>query len=162
MCDGPDFFLALLAILFPPVAVWVKRGICSADSLINFALLCLGYVPGLIHAWYIISKYPSEYEAIPDSERGGATVVTYYYVQPGSTPPPSSVPVHPSAAAHSSTYGTTGNTGSTSAPAPKSKGAAKPSARAPAPAPNGESSAQHDVPPSYADVIKGDHKVQTK
>jgi uncharacterized membrane protein YqaE (UPF0057 family) len=32
-------------------AVWVKRGICSADSFINIALCCLGYLPGLIHAW---------------------------------------------------------------------------------------------------------------
>jgi hypothetical protein len=31
--------------------VWVKRGICSADSFINIALCCLGYLPGLIHAW---------------------------------------------------------------------------------------------------------------
>ncbi|KAF8445474.1 hypothetical protein BGX38DRAFT_1194741 [Terfezia claveryi] len=43
MCST-DSFLALLAVLFPPLAVWVKRGICSADSLINFALCCLGYV----------------------------------------------------------------------------------------------------------------------
>lgn len=31
--------------------VWIKRGICSADSLINIALCCLGYLPGLLHAW---------------------------------------------------------------------------------------------------------------
>lgn len=39
MC-GSDIFLGILAILFPPLAVWVKRGICSADSLINIALCC--------------------------------------------------------------------------------------------------------------------------
>lgn len=37
MC-GSDIFLGLIAVLFPPLAVWVKRGICSADSLINIAL----------------------------------------------------------------------------------------------------------------------------
>lgn len=37
MC-GSDIFLGLVAIIFPPLAVWVKRGICSADSLINIAL----------------------------------------------------------------------------------------------------------------------------
>jgi uncharacterized membrane protein YqaE (UPF0057 family) len=37
MC-GSDIFLGLVAVLFPPLAVWVKRGICSADSLINIAL----------------------------------------------------------------------------------------------------------------------------
>jgi hypothetical protein len=31
--------------------VWIKRGICTADSLINIALCCLGYIPGLLHAW---------------------------------------------------------------------------------------------------------------
>lgn len=51
MCSS-DIFLALLALLFPPIAVWIKRGICSADSVINLALCCLGFVPGLIHAWY--------------------------------------------------------------------------------------------------------------
>ena len=70
MCDGPDFFLCILSILFPPIGgmsqptrhqhqdldahqftVWIKRGICSADSLINIALCCLGYIPGLLHAW---------------------------------------------------------------------------------------------------------------
>ena len=40
MC-GSDIFLGLIAILFPPIAVWVKRGICSADSLINIALCCM-------------------------------------------------------------------------------------------------------------------------
>lgn len=39
MC-GSDILLGLLAILFPPLAVWVKRGICSADSLINILLCC--------------------------------------------------------------------------------------------------------------------------
>jgi hypothetical protein len=31
--------------------VWIKRGICSADSFINIALCCLGWLPGLLHAW---------------------------------------------------------------------------------------------------------------
>lgn len=42
MC-GSDIFLGLVAILFPPLAVWVKRGICSADSLINIALCSKPY-----------------------------------------------------------------------------------------------------------------------
>lgn len=28
------------------------------DSLINILLCVLGYLPGLIHSWYIIAKYP--------------------------------------------------------------------------------------------------------
>ena len=68
MCSS-DCFLAVLAVLFPPLPgmtfhhvvwilisfrhltddtsrslVWVKRGICSADSLISLALCCLGWV----------------------------------------------------------------------------------------------------------------------
>lgn len=43
MC-GSDIFLGVIAILFPPIAVWVKRGLCSADSLINIAL-CSTYSP---------------------------------------------------------------------------------------------------------------------
>jgi uncharacterized membrane protein YqaE (UPF0057 family) len=46
MC-GSDIFLGLIAILFPPIAVWVKRGICSADSLINIALCCASTLPTL-------------------------------------------------------------------------------------------------------------------
>ncbi|KAM3424357.1 Plasma membrane proteolipid 3 [Cercospora zeina] len=85
MC-GSDIFLGLIAILFPPIAVWVKRGICSADSLINIALCCLAYLPGLLHAWYIISISPDptyEQVAQQDAERG---TVTYYYVQTTGQP----------------------------------------------------------------------------
>ncbi|KAJ3729566.1 UPF0057-domain-containing protein [Lentinula raphanica] len=50
-----DVFLYFLAILLPPVAVLLKRG-CAADFWINICLSILGYIPGIIHAWYIISK----------------------------------------------------------------------------------------------------------
>ncbi|KUI57490.1 Plasma membrane proteolipid 31 [Cytospora mali] len=71
MCTS-DLFLGLLALLFPPLPVWVKCGICSADSLLNILLCMLGYVPGLLHAWYIIAKYPEpvEYYGNTDSEGG--------------------------------------------------------------------------------------------
>ncbi|KAK9466494.1 hypothetical protein V1512DRAFT_271458 [Lipomyces arxii] len=55
-----DIILVLLAILFPPIPVWIKRGICSADSLINIALCMLGFIPGLLHSWYIIARFPEE------------------------------------------------------------------------------------------------------
>ncbi|KAL1955509.1 hypothetical protein VTO42DRAFT_8463 [Malbranchea cinnamomea] len=109
MCT-PDLFLAVLAILFPPIAVWIKVGICSADSIINIALCCLGYLPGLLHSWYIILKHPEPdeeyvegYQAIvghhggyQDPEGGR---VTYYYV--AHAPPQQA---HPHA---QRTYGTT-------------------------------------------------------
>ncbi|KAK9462419.1 uncharacterized protein V1516DRAFT_153409 [Lipomyces oligophaga] len=59
-CCSVDVLLVLIAIVFPPFPVWVKRGICSADSLINIALCMLGFFPGLLHSWYIISRYPEE------------------------------------------------------------------------------------------------------
>src|SRR5690242_12585291 len=75
------------------MSVWVKRGLCSADSLINIALCVLGFLPGLLHAWYIILKYPDEYpyESVPDGERDGN--VTYYYVARGG-PAPRGQPRH--------------------------------------------------------------------
>lgn len=51
--DMIDYFIA---IFIPPLAVFLKRG-CGADVLINICLTILGWIPGLIHAWWIISKY---------------------------------------------------------------------------------------------------------
>lgn len=53
-----DIVLVILSVLFPPLPVWIRRGICTGDSLINILLCVLGYLPGLIHSWYIIAKYP--------------------------------------------------------------------------------------------------------
>ena len=72
MC-GTDCFLMLLSVLFPPIGVWVKRGLCSADSLINLMLCFLGYLPGLVHSWYIILKYPVR-RALRSRRRPAATV----------------------------------------------------------------------------------------
>jgi uncharacterized membrane protein YqaE (UPF0057 family) len=165
MCCG-DIFLALIAILFPPIAgtslfgcldhhvantpiptVWIKVGLCTADSFINIALCCLGYIPGLIHAWYIIARNPDptgEYEPIRDSERADGRV-TYYYIrqeqprQYGSNAP-SNKPV----------------AAGRPAPPPPPAPAANVSAAGPS---NGEHIAP---PPSYSDTVRGDNKVQTQ
>lgn len=174
MC-GSDLFLAILAIFFPPVsgkttlctmvklsanlmlAVWIKLGVCTADSIINIALCCLGYIPGLLHAWYIILKYPEpdyddpSYEPVPnrrgDVENGH---VTYYYVSHQSAPSPSQ-----------RGYGTLA-----SQQAPESR--SQPSESAPKPQQEqsaaGSSSQGHDearAPPTYAEAVKGDNKVQS-
>ncbi|KAI5992873.1 UPF0057-domain-containing protein [Pisolithus marmoratus] len=39
----------------PPLAVFFKRG-CAADFWINICLSILGWIPGVLHAWYIISR----------------------------------------------------------------------------------------------------------
>ncbi|MCJ1342777.1 hypothetical protein MMC31_000966 [Peltigera leucophlebia] len=142
MCSS-DVFLAFLAILFPPIAVWVKRGLCSADSLINIALCILGFLPGLLHAWYIIASYPeSDYEEIPNDGGEGARV-TYYYVNRREQEYPSQQQQAGPKPAQQG-YGTTHGINS-------------------APTPEAGSSAEGDqaVPPSYEQAIKGDHKVQT-
>jgi hypothetical protein len=115
----------------------------------------LGYIPGLLHAWYIIAKYPEEvsgYEPIPsgrrDEERGGT--VTYYYVQPnqprygGTNPNPPQAPL-PSQAAHTLNAGAPQqHTGVTRAAGAEGQGG----------------SSEGGVPPSYAEAVKGDNKVQ--
>lgn len=52
-----DWFLVLIAIFLPPLPVFLKRGF-SMDFFINICLCLLGFLPGLIHALYIISIYP--------------------------------------------------------------------------------------------------------
>ncbi|KAI1007680.1 hypothetical protein K3495_g549 [Podosphaera aphanis] len=51
-----DIFKIILAIILPPLGVFLERG-CGADLLINILLTILGYIPGIIHALYIILKY---------------------------------------------------------------------------------------------------------
>ncbi|KDQ16468.1 hypothetical protein BOTBODRAFT_30801 [Botryobasidium botryosum FD-172 SS1] len=47
--------LVIIAILFPPLAVFFLTG-CGADLLINILLTILGVIPGHIHAFYLIWK----------------------------------------------------------------------------------------------------------
>jgi len=53
---GGDICKIILAIILPPLGVFLERG-CGADFLINILLTVLGYIPGIIHALYIILKY---------------------------------------------------------------------------------------------------------
>ncbi|CAI7618957.1 unnamed protein product [Penicillium bialowiezense] len=148
MCSS-DIFLAVLAVFFPPIAVWVKVGLCTADSVINLALCCLGFVPGLIHAWYIIFKNPEpdydaiSYEPIPgggsqrrDLENGN---VTYYYV---SHQPPQ----NPTQRGYGTVQGQ-------QAPAKNSGNQSNQ---------DGGSSSSANPPPTYAEAVKGDNKVQSQ
>ncbi|GBE87600.1 Plasma membrane proteolipid 3 [Sparassis crispa] len=50
-----DVILYFLALFIPPLAVFFKRGI-RADFWINILLWILGWIPGVLHAWYIISR----------------------------------------------------------------------------------------------------------
>ncbi|KAK3946022.1 hypothetical protein QBC46DRAFT_370621 [Diplogelasinospora grovesii] len=51
-----DICKIIFAIILPPLGVFLERG-CGADLLINILLTILGYIPGIVHALYIILKY---------------------------------------------------------------------------------------------------------
>jgi hypothetical protein len=148
----------------------VKKGICSADSLINLALCCLGVLPGLLHAWYIILQNPEQYEQyhqVADGERADGRT-TYYVVtheQPGRHGQPSYGTVGSQPNGGQFPGQQNGGVGSFAGQQQKNVKSAK-GASAPAPRPQGQSGGEgsssqpEGPPPTYADVIKGDHKVQ--
>lgn len=157
-------------LLTPSVSsVWVKRGICSADSIINLALCCLGFLPGLLHTWYIIYAYPdpSSYETVPQDAHEGR--VTYYYVAQG--PPPTRRP-HQQYQSHPppqrKTYGTVAGSQPDAGQFPGQQSGVMPFGAPPKGQPvpqgpvEGEGSGAAPPPPSYQDAIKGDNKVQTQ
>ena len=49
------FILVIVAILLPPLAVFLKNG-AGKDLLINILLCILFYVPGILHALWLILK----------------------------------------------------------------------------------------------------------
>ena len=142
--------------------MWIKRGLCSLDSLLNILLCVLGYLPGVLHAWYIIARYPDDPDYLPlgpDAEAGHDARVTYYYVSSDGhrmTPGSQQHHVIPGGQANKG-YGTAGpqTPKPVNAPAPAS-------GPAPVAQPEtGEGSSSAAVPPSYDDAVKGDNKVQT-
>ncbi|TFK67571.1 UPF0057-domain-containing protein [Pluteus cervinus] len=78
MVRTSDVLLILVAILFPPAAALIVTG-CSCDLLINIILTCLGYIPGHIHAFWLIYK---KIKAEERYGRGG-----FYYVGSGQFVP---------------------------------------------------------------------------
>jgi uncharacterized membrane protein YqaE (UPF0057 family) len=51
-----DPFKIILAVLLPPVGVFLEVGL-TGQFWLNILLTVLGYVPGIIHALYIILKH---------------------------------------------------------------------------------------------------------
>jgi len=47
-----DILMAILAILLPPLAVFLLKG-CGKDLLINVILCCFVWIPGIIHALWV-------------------------------------------------------------------------------------------------------------
>ncbi|KXC38107.1 hypothetical protein AW893_02735 [Pseudomonas aeruginosa] len=50
-----DLIRILIAILLPPLGVFLQAGFGGAFWL-NILLTLLGYIPGIVHAVYIIAK----------------------------------------------------------------------------------------------------------
>ncbi|CAD6889145.1 unnamed protein product [Tilletia laevis] len=103
-----DILLYFLAIFLPPASVFIKRG-CNTQFWLNLLLtVVLAWLPGLIHAWYIIAKYPDVDRRAVDVA-GTNTNTTPYHQQnavaaPAPAPvraqaPGATVPAHASAPA---------------------------------------------------------------
>lgn len=52
-----DILRILIAILLPPLGVFLQVGV-GPQFWINILLTLLGYIPGIIHALYIILSRP--------------------------------------------------------------------------------------------------------
>jgi hypothetical protein len=119
----------------------------------------LGFIPGLLHAWYIIAKYPDPeifYEPLSQDSESGR--VTYVIVQ---SPNGGSRRVPKNSVRNGQTGGAAGGYGTTVPMAPPvhqdANGTWSNSAV------EGSSGGVAAVPPpTYADAVKGDHKVQTR
>ncbi|KAG9452666.1 hypothetical protein H6P81_005570 [Aristolochia fimbriata] len=48
------FLEVLIAILLPPLGVFLRHGCCSMEFFICLLLTILGYIPGMIYAVYAI------------------------------------------------------------------------------------------------------------
>merc|ERR1712210_201902 len=53
--DGTRLVALIAALLFPPLGVVIADG-CGCGLLINIVLCCLGWLPGIIHAFYVVLK----------------------------------------------------------------------------------------------------------
>jgi len=99
-----DVCLILVAIIFPPAAAAFITG-CSCDLLINICLTLLGYIPGHIHAFWLIYRRMKAEEAYG---RG-----RYTYVGNGDFEPGPSVQPIAAQTPYQRGYGTTAKTTAT-------------------------------------------------
>ncbi len=52
-----DIIRIICAIILPPLGVFLQVGL-GPQFWINILLTLLGYIPGIIHAIWVIAKYP--------------------------------------------------------------------------------------------------------
>lgn len=56
ICDSCCCILnGILAIFLPPLTVLIDRG-CTSDLLLNIILTLLGWLPGVVHAWFLLCE----------------------------------------------------------------------------------------------------------
>lgn len=53
--DTNKLLLIILAILLPPVAVFLKSGV-GKDLVINIILCLFFFIPGVLHALWVVTK----------------------------------------------------------------------------------------------------------
>lgn len=63
-----DFVRIVFAIILPPLGVFMQERL-NKRFWINVVLTILGYVPGIIHAVYVILKYEPSRKSIGGSHR---------------------------------------------------------------------------------------------
>ena len=51
-----DFWRIVVAIILPPLGVFLQVGL-TKHFWINILLTLLGYIPGIVHAVWVIAKY---------------------------------------------------------------------------------------------------------
>ncbi|KAL8742878.1 MAG: hypothetical protein Q9184_008183 [Pyrenodesmia sp. 2 TL-2023] len=134
----------------------------------------VGYLPGVLHAWYIIAKYPdpatADYEDL-ESAQGQRGHVTYYYVTDGRdnsvgdlvapTPQRQQYPGYGSVQGmRRSSQGQQGAVPGQQQQQQKQNQPAQGQGQGQEQQ-AGEGSSQGQVPPSYEQAIAGDNKVQT-
>lgn len=51
--EGPDILRVILSIFLPPLGVFLEVGI-GKHFWINIVLTLFGYIPGIVHALYVI------------------------------------------------------------------------------------------------------------
>lgn len=64
------------AIFLPPLAVALHRGLCTCSVLINICLTILGWIPGVVHAFCVISDCDIKSDRPYDEEHAATTTTT--------------------------------------------------------------------------------------
>lgn len=123
----------------------------------------LGFIPGLLHAWYIIAKYPEppeDYEALHGD--GGEGRVTYYYVAQGPVP---SQHQQQNQQGHKQQpqrgYGTTNENMRVEGPKHDGRHSQQQQESGVLEEGRDAQGSSAGVPPSYEQAVRGDHKIQT-